>query len=50
MKMHHRWRLFNVDDSPVWLGWLADRIGSHNATAVTGLLVMAATCRWWKDI
>lgn len=37
----------------VWLGWLADRIGSHNATAVTGglgLLAMAATWRWWKDI
>jgi MFS family permease len=37
----------------VWLGWLADRIGAHNATAVTGvlgLLVMAATWRWWKDI
>lgn len=37
----------------VWLGWLADRIGAHNATAVTGilgLLAMAATWRWWKDI
>lgn len=37
----------------VWLGWLADRIGSHNATAVTGilgLLAMAASWRWWKDI
>ena len=37
----------------VWLGWLADRIGSHHATAVTGvlgLLAMAATRRWWKDI
>ena len=37
----------------VWLGWLADRIGSHNATAVTGvlgLLVLAATWRWWKEI
>ena len=36
-----------------WLGWLADRIGSHNATAVTGalgLLAMAATWRWWKEI
>jgi len=34
-------------------GLLADRIGSHNATAVTGvlgLLAMAATWRWWKDI
>jgi MFS family permease len=37
----------------VWLGWLADRIGAHNATAVTGvlgLLAMATTWRWWKDI
>lgn len=37
----------------VWLGWLADRIGSHNATAVTGvlgLLALAATWRWWKEI
>ncbi len=37
----------------VWLGWLADRIGSHNATAVTGvlgLLVLAGTWRWWKEI
>jgi hypothetical protein len=37
----------------VWLGWLADRIGSHHATALTGvlgLLAMAATWRWWKDI
>ena len=37
----------------LWLGWLADRIGSHNATAVTGilgLLALAATWRWWKDI
>ena len=37
----------------VWLGWLADRIGAHNATAITGvlgLLAMAATWRWWKDI
>ncbi len=37
----------------VWLGWLADRVGAHNATAVTGvlgLLAMAATWRWWKDI
>lgn len=37
----------------LWLGWLADRIGSHNATAVTGilgLLAMAATWRWWKHI
>jgi MFS family permease len=37
----------------LWLGWLADRIGSHNATAVTGVLglvAMAATWRWWKGI
>ncbi len=37
----------------VWLGWLADRIGSHHATAVTGalgLVAMAATWRWWKEI
>ena len=37
----------------VWLGWLADRIGAHNATALTGilgLLAMAATWRWWKEI
>jgi MFS family permease len=37
----------------LWLGWLADRIGAHHATAVTGvlgLLAMAATWRWWKDI
>jgi MFS family permease len=37
----------------VWLGLLADRIGAPNATAVTGvlgLLAMAATWRWWKDI
>ena len=37
----------------VWLGLLADRIGAHNATAVTGilgLLAMAATWRWWKEI
>jgi MFS family permease len=37
----------------LWLGWLADRIGAHNATAVTGvigLLALAATRRWWKEI
>ncbi len=37
----------------LWLGWLADRIGSHNAVAVTGalgLLALAATWRWWKEI
>ncbi|MFO1109195.1 MAG: MFS transporter [Bradyrhizobium sp.] len=35
----------------LWLGWLADRIGAHNATAVTGvlgLLALAATWRSWK--
>lgn len=37
----------------LWLGWLADRIGPHNATAVTGmlgLLALAGTWRWWKEI
>jgi len=37
----------------LWLGWLADRIGAHNATAVIGvlgLLALAATWRWWKEI
>jgi MFS family permease len=37
----------------LWLGWLADRIGAHNATAVTGVLglvALAATGRWWKEI
>ena len=37
----------------LWLGWLADRIGSHHAVAVTGalgLLALAATWRWWKEI
>jgi hypothetical protein len=37
----------------VWLGWLADRIGAHNATAVTGvvgLLALAATWRLWRTI
>jgi MFS family permease len=37
----------------LWLGWLADLIGAHNATAVTGvlgLLAIAATWRWWKEI
>ena len=35
----------------LWLGRLADHVGAHNATAVTGvlgLLAMAATWRWWK--
>jgi MFS family permease len=37
----------------LWLGWLADRIGSHHATAVTGvlgLLALAASWSWWKEI
>ena len=37
----------------LWLGWLADHIGSHNATALTGalgLLAMAGTWHWWKEI
>jgi MFS family permease len=37
----------------LWLGWLADRIGAPDATAVTavlGLLALAATSRWWKEI
>ncbi|WP_305319722.1 MFS transporter [Bradyrhizobium sp.] len=37
----------------LWLGWLADRIGSHHAVALTGalgLLALAATWRWWKEI
>jgi MFS family permease len=37
----------------LWLGWLAERIGAHNATAVTGvlgLLAMVTTWRWWKEI
>ncbi len=37
----------------VWLGWLADAIGAPNATAVTGsagLLALAATWRWWREI
>lgn len=37
----------------VWLGWLADRIGADNATAVTGvlgLLALAATWRWWREV
>jgi MFS family permease len=37
----------------LWLGWLADRIGSHHATAVTGvlgLLALAASWNWWKEI
>jgi MFS family permease len=37
----------------VWLGWLADRIGAHNATAATGvvgLVALAATWRLWRAI
>jgi hypothetical protein len=37
----------------VFLGWLADAIGAHNATAVTGvmgLLALAATWRLWRTI
>jgi hypothetical protein len=37
----------------VWLGWLADVIGAHNATAVTGvmgLLALAVTWRLWRTI
>ena len=35
----------------VWLGWLADLIGAHHATAVTGvagLIALAMTWRWWR--
>jgi len=37
----------------VWLGWLADAIGAHYATAVTGaigLLALAVTWRFWRGI
>ena len=37
----------------LWLGWLADRIGAHHATAVTGilgLLALAVTWKLWKGI
>jgi hypothetical protein len=37
----------------VWLGWLADRIGAPEATAITGamgLLVLAATWPLWRRI
>jgi MFS family permease len=37
----------------VWLGWLADAIGAHYATAVTGvmgLLALAMTWRLWRAI
>ena len=37
----------------VWLGWLADRIGAPQATAITGalgLLALAATRPLWRRI
>jgi MFS family permease len=37
----------------VWLGWLADGIGAHHATAITGvlgLLALAATRPLWRRI
>ena len=37
----------------VWLGWLADRIGAHNATVVTGalgLVALAAAQPLWRRI
>jgi MFS family permease len=37
----------------LWLGWLADRIGANEATAITavlGLLAMAATRPLWRTI
>ena len=37
----------------VWLGWLADRIGAHDATAVTGamgLLALAVTRPLWRTV
>ena len=37
----------------VWLGWLADRIGAHHATVVTGalgLLALAAAQPLWRRI
>lgn len=37
----------------IWLGWLADLIGAHHATVVTGalgLLALAATQPLWKRI
>ncbi len=37
----------------VWLGWLADTIGAHHATAVTGvigLLALATTWKLWRTI
>ena len=37
----------------VWLGWLADRIGAHYATVVTGalgLLALAAAQPLWRRI
>jgi MFS family permease len=37
----------------LWIGWLADRIGANHATALTGvmgLMAMASTWRWWREI
>ena len=37
----------------LWLGWLADRIGAPQATAITGamgLLALAATWPLWRRI
>ena len=37
----------------LWLGWLADRIGAPQATAITGamgLLALAATYPLWRRI
>jgi len=37
----------------LWLGWLADRIGAPEATAITGamgLLALAASWPWWRRI
>ena len=37
----------------VWLGWLADRIGAPHATAITGVMglaALAATSAMWRRI